>query len=78
MSTKAIAPVAFDWHANVGLHHLALLVESEAQLEALHRHLIRSGTRVEFSPDWVKQGPAQHLMCFDPSGIRIEFFWPGV
>ncbi|MCG9692703.1 VOC family protein [Vibrio sp. Isolate22] len=75
---KADSPVEFDRKANVGLHHLALLVESEGHLDELHKQFLNSDVTVEFGPELVREGPAKHLMCYDPSGIRIEFFWSGV
>lgn len=74
---KAESPIAFDRKANVGLHHLALQVETFEQLESLHQQLIAAGIKIEFGPELVKAGPAKHLMCYDPSGIRIEFFCAG-
>ena len=25
----------------------------------------------------IREGPSMHMMCYDPSGIRIEFYYPG-
>ncbi|MCE2573752.1 VOC family protein [Motilimonas eburnea] len=75
---KVDAPLAFDRKANVGLHHLALQVETLSQLEALHQQLVDAGVNIEFGPELVKAGPAKHMMCYEPSGIRIEFFCAGV
>nr|WP_319554126.1 VOC family protein [uncultured Vibrio sp.] len=75
--SKVETTVPFDRKANVGLHHLALLVDSEKELNKLHSQLIESGVDVEFGPEFVNSGPAKHLMCYEPSGIRIEFFWAG-
>jgi catechol 2,3-dioxygenase-like lactoylglutathione lyase family enzyme len=71
------APLAFDPGRNIGLHHLAFAVDSEAELNGLHELLRQNGVEIEFAPELVREGPAKHLMCRDPSGIRIEFFWPG-
>ncbi|TOB48862.1 VOC family protein [Vibrio parahaemolyticus] len=76
-ASKAEAAVPFDRKTNVGLHHLALLVESEGQLDELRDQFVKSGVEIEFGPELVKSGPAKHLMCYDPSGIRVEFFWAG-
>ncbi len=62
---------------NVGLHHLALLVESEAALNEVHAHLERIGSPMEFAPQLIGAGPAKHTMHYEPSGIRVEFIWPG-
>ena len=68
----------FDRRRNVGLHHLALLVETEAELEALAAKLAGvPDVRIEFPPEPLGQGPRRHMMCFEPGGIRLEFIWPG-
>jgi catechol 2,3-dioxygenase-like lactoylglutathione lyase family enzyme len=69
---------SFDRRAQSGLHHLALLVESEEQLDELHRRIADAeGCEVEFAPELAGAGPAKHLMIYEPSGLRIEFRWPG-
>lgn len=67
----------FDRRANVGLHHLAFRVRSGEALQQLHDRLAAAGVPVEFAPQPVGAGPARHMMCCEPSGIRVEFFWPG-
>jgi catechol 2,3-dioxygenase-like lactoylglutathione lyase family enzyme len=68
----------FDKDANVGLHHVAFAVESEADLEAAHARLSRAeGVRIEFAPEPLRRGPARHMICYEPSGVRIELIWPG-
>lgn len=69
--------VPFDKRKNVGLHHLALCVKSRSALGEIHNKLVSSGTNVEFAPTKINDGPAMHMMCYDPSGLRIEFHWPG-
>ncbi|UGB04877.1 hypothetical protein LRS40_02340 [Leclercia sp. G3L] len=32
---------------------------------------------VEFEPTFIREGPSMHMMCYEPSGIRIEFYYPG-
>ncbi|MEE9338866.1 MAG: VOC family protein [Methylococcaceae bacterium] len=71
--TKSNLPKTFDRKENVGLHHLALLVESFADLDLVHKTLIEHGTKIEFSPELLRDGPARHMMCYEPSGIRVEF-----
>ena len=69
---------AFDFRAAVGLHHLALQVASEAALQAVYQRLSQApDVRIEFAPEQLRQGPARHMMCYEPSGIRLEFIWPG-
>ncbi|MEM7504527.1 MAG: VOC family protein [Pseudomonadota bacterium] len=69
-----------DFHRrrNIGLHHLALEVESEAKLDALSRK-VRDwpGVTVEFMPELVGRGPRKHMMFAEPGGIRLELIWPG-
>jgi len=67
----------FDRRKNIGLHHVAFKVESEAELNELHKKLADNGVEIEFSPEQLGPGPARHMMCYDPSGVRIEFVWPG-
>lgn len=77
-SVQQEPPRPFDRAANVGLHHLALAVDSEAALQHIHHKLLSNGVEVEFAPEPVGAGEARHLMCYEPSGIRLEFFWPGI
>lgn len=68
----------FDRKRGIGLHHLALAVENDAALEALHERL--SGVddvAIEFAPEPLGDGPSRHLMCSIPGGIRVEFIAPG-
>lgn len=68
--------VPFDRKNNVGLHHVALVVDSEQELKATYQKLKASNlVEVEFSPEPLRGGPIQHMMCYEPSGIRIEFIW---
>lgn len=67
----------FHKNKNVGLHHVAFQVENEGDLNNLYKRLINSGVKIEFSPELLGKGPAKHMMCYEPSGIRVEFIWPG-
>ena len=70
--------VGFDRRRNVGLHHLALEVRSEADLNSVMERLSAyPGATIEFSPELVGNGPRKHMMCYEPGGLRIEFIWPG-
>jgi catechol 2,3-dioxygenase-like lactoylglutathione lyase family enzyme len=70
--------VSFNRRTNIGLHHLALEVESEAKLHELFEKVSAyPGASVEFAPEPVSQGPRKHMMCNEPGGIRIEFIWQG-
>jgi len=69
---------SFDFRRNVGLHHLALSVASRGILDNIHARLRDvPGVSIEFAPEPLRDGPAMHMMCFEPSGIRVEFIWPG-
>jgi lactoylglutathione lyase len=68
----------FSRRKNVGLHHLALEVDSEARLiELSHSLAVWPGVEVEFMPELLGKGPRKHMMIAEPGGIRIEFIWPG-
>jgi len=70
---KSDTPKQFDRKTNIGLHHLALSVESFEALDAVYEIVKKNGIKIEFAPELLRNGPAKHMMCFDPSGIRIEF-----
>jgi len=66
--------VPFDRKNVVGLHHLAFNVDDAGALDALHDKLTAcDGVDVEFAPESLHGGPATHMMCFIPGGIRVEF-----
>lgn len=68
--------VEFDRNKNVGLHHVALHLDSEQELLDLHKRFESSElVNIEFEPELLGQGPAKHMMCYEPSGIRVEFIW---
>jgi hypothetical protein len=68
----------FDRRQNIGLHHLALSVASEADLnEAYKRVLGYEGCTIEFAPELLAGGPRKHMMFMEPGGIRIEITWNG-
>lgn len=69
--------VQFSKNKNVGLHHLAFQVASEDDLHAIYQRLSENSVKIEFAPEQVGQGPARHMICYEPSGIRVEFIWPG-
>jgi len=66
---------SFDHQHNVGLHHVAFRVASRAVLEAIFTRVQASGARIEFAPELLRDGPMMHMMCYEPSGIRVEFIW---
>ena len=66
--------VPFDRKTVIGLHHLALNVEDRDSLDALYRTLrTTDGVAIEFAPEPLGGGPARHMMCAIPGGIRVEF-----
>lgn len=67
----------FNKDKNVGLHHVAFQVGSEVDLNGIYTRLTDSGAPIEFAPELLGAGPAKHMMCYEPSGIRVEFIWPG-
>lgn len=77
---QAVSPetaVSFDRKNVIGLHHFALQVEDANTLKALHDKLKDTdGVEVEFAPEPLGDGPTQHMMCFIPGGIRMEFIAP--
>lgn len=76
-ATKEQPPAPFDKNRNVGLHHVAFRVGSESALNTVYERLLSNGVAIEFAPELLRQGPAKHMMCYDPSGVRVEFIWPG-
>ena len=76
-TTREEPSAQFNRNKNIGLHHVALQVESEDDLNRVHERLVDNGIKVEFSPELLRQGPAKHMMCYEPGGIRVEFIWPG-
>lgn len=75
--TKEQPSVAFDKNRNVGLHHVAFAIDSEEGLIRLHQRLVEQGIQIEFAPEFVRTGPAKHMICYEPSGVRVEFIWSG-
>ena len=66
----------FDRKKNAGLHHFALKVEHENELLDIFAKAEKfPEVKVEFAPEPLGDGPAQHCMLFEPGGIRIEFIW---
>ena len=69
--------VSFDRKNVIGLHHLALRVDGQAALDALHETLLtEQDVQIEFAPQALGAGPTRHMMCYIPGGIRVEFIAP--
>jgi hypothetical protein len=68
------AAVPFDRKKIIGLHHLALKVGDNGALDKLHNALQKTdGVEIEFAPEDLGAGPARHMMCAIPGGVRVEF-----
>ena len=66
--------IEFDRKNHIGLHHLALTVNSEETLEVLHqRFKLMPSVVIEFAPELNGKGPTKHMIIREPSGNRIEF-----
>lgn len=66
--------VAFDRRRNIGLHHLALRVANDQDLNALHDRLAdRDDVNIEFAPEQLGNLRIRHMICGIPGDIRIEF-----
>lgn len=75
---KSVSPRRFDRRLNIGLHHLALEVESEEELLRLADVVSAwPGVKVEFMPEFMGTGPRKHMMFAEPGGIRLELVWMG-
>ncbi len=71
---------AVDFHRrkNVGLHHLAITVNTLEDLDDLHAKFQKmDDVKIEFAPEFLGGGPTTHMMIREPSGIRLEFIVPG-
>jgi len=75
--TQTDEPVKFNRKVNVGLHHLALRVKSKEALFELLDVLKANQIEIEFEPTLRGEGPSMHMMCYEPSGVRIEFYYAG-
>lgn len=64
---------AFDKNNNVGLHHLAISVADLDSLHRIYQRLAAASVKIEFAPELLRGGPAMHMMCYEPGGVRIEF-----
>ena len=76
-ATDPVNAVPFDRKNVIGLHHLALIVENDAALDRLYERLQNTeGVNIEFKPESLGAGSTQHMMCYIPGGIRVEFIAP--
>lgn len=64
---------AFDRSTNLGLHHLALTLAKEVDLDELHEQLRqRDDVEIEFVPEQLGDRPIRHMMLRIPDRIRLE------
>ena len=67
------AGASFDRKNNIGLHHFALRLAENTDLEALYEKLsVRQDVTIEFKPEGLGASGLQHMMCLIPSNIRLE------
>ena len=68
------APPSFNRRENIGLHHLALKIESEVALNTLFERVKNwPGIVVECAPEFSGKGPKIHFFISEPGGLRVEF-----
>ena len=73
-----LAVEPFNRRKNVGLHHVALEVDSEERLTSLADWIAAwPHVKIEFMPELLGKGPRKHMMFFEPGGNRIELIWKG-
>ena len=72
-----VRPAAFDRKNVLGLHHFALTLAAGETLEDAHQRLsVAAGVTIEFVPEQLGPGPARHMMCQIPGGLRMELVAP--
>ena len=62
--------VAFDRRKNLGLHHLALVVNELDQVATTLTG--RDDVQIEFAPEALGESGLRHLMCRIPGNLRLE------
>ncbi|GAB1256420.1 hypothetical protein NBRC116494_09220 [Aurantivibrio plasticivorans] len=68
----------FNRRTRIGLHHFALKVDSQAELNSLFDKASNyPGVTVDFSPEPLGDSGAIHGMIFEPGGIRMELIFAG-
>ena len=71
-----VGATEFNRRGNVGLHHLAIKVPTEAALHKAYEAVTAlDGVQSDFPPQESTSSrlPLMHAMVFEPSGNRIEF-----
>lgn len=65
--------IPFDRKSNIGLHHLAIEVESDEMLSLVYNTIKNAMIEIESGPTVIDS--AKHFFCIEPSGIRVEFYY---
>ncbi len=68
--------VSFDRKNVIGLHHLALIVDTDTLDVLCERLQGTTDVDIEFTPEPLGDLPVRHMMCNIPGGIRVEFLAP--
>jgi glyoxylase I family protein len=70
---QALEPQDFEFYAP-GLHHLALTVETRADVDAAHSAALEAGAEVLHAPRVWPEYSAEYYATFflDPEGFRLE------
>ena len=68
--------VSFDRKNVIGLHHLALKVDTDSLDELSEKLKNTADVEIEFEPEQLGDMPVRHMMCNIPGGIRVEFLAP--
>ena len=59
-------------HYDVGLEHLAILVDTREELDEIHERCVALGAEIHFPPQEDRDIPGYwELFVFDPDGLRI-------
>lgn len=71
---KTKTPTKFDRKTNIGLHHFALKVSTQSDLNSVYDQVKDwPGVNVECSPEFSGSGPKVHFFINEPGGLRVEF-----
>lgn len=64
----------FNRKNNTGLHHLAFKLQTLDELQSMYA-IVKAwpGVSIEFAPELLGKGPSQHMMFYEPGGVRLEF-----
>jgi glyoxylase I family protein len=70
---QALEPQEFELYAP-GLHHLSLVVDSNAEVDAVHAAAVEAGAEILHAPQLWPRYHAEYYATFfrDPDGFRLE------